>query len=214
MLTKSRTLALGVAIAGAIGLGAPVANAVTLPGSNAVTSATSLLGTLGCTQVVPGSTLGGSGAVVNALSGATTALAGAQAIVKGLFGGATVTSIPAGTTCGMVVGQLQTVCAESKSVGPLSALASLAASHGLSVTQLKALCAGSLPANVVPTTLVPTTLVPTTLVPATLVPATLVPATLVPATLVPNTTVPSLPGISGLTDPLGLFAGLTPGSVG
>jgi hypothetical protein len=183
MLIKGRTLALGVVVAGAIGFGAPMANAATLPGGGAVTSATSFLGSLGCTKVLSGSTIGGGSAVVGGLSGATSTPASAQAIVKGLLGGAEASVIPAGTTCGKVVAQLKTVCAEFKSADPLTAAASLAASKGLSVAQLQSLCAGTLPTNVVP-------------------------ANVVPTNLGSAPSLPSVPGVNTLTDEFDLLGGL------
>jgi hypothetical protein len=107
MFTKSRTLALGVAIAGAIGLGAPMASAATLasqPGnSGAVNTVTGQVQSLGCGNVLPGNAVTGNATGTKAAKG--------EAVAGSLPGDSTASSSTAssGVSCGMVTKEIQTL---------------------------------------------------------------------------------------------------------
>jgi hypothetical protein len=103
MFTKSRTLALGVAIAGAIGLGAPMASAATLASQpvntgGAVNSVTGQVQSLGCGNVLPGNAVTGNAVTGNALTGS-------------LPGSSTASNSAAssGVSCAMVTKEIQSL---------------------------------------------------------------------------------------------------------
>jgi hypothetical protein len=115
MFTKSRTLALGVAIAGAIGLGAPMASAATLASQpvntgGAVNSVTGQVQSLGCGNVLPGNAVTGNAVTGNALTGS---LPGSSA--------ASNSAASSGVSCAMVTKEIQSlVCGAT----PASAIGS------------------------------------------------------------------------------------------
>jgi hypothetical protein len=123
MFTKSRILALGVAIAGAIGLGAPIASAATTatqPGNNgaAVNTVTGQVQSLGCGNVLPGNAVPG-----NVLPGNATGTkpANGEAVAGSLPLNSTASNSTvsnstgsnstgsSGISCGMVTKQIQSL---------------------------------------------------------------------------------------------------------
>jgi hypothetical protein len=103
MFTKSRTLALGVAIAGAIGLGAPIASAATLasqPGNAgaAVNTVTGQVQSLGCGNVLPGNAVTGNAVTGNALTGSLPGNSTASSGVSCAMATKEIQSLVCGTT--------------------------------------------------------------------------------------------------------------------
>jgi hypothetical protein len=118
MFTKSRTLALGVVIAGAIGLGAPMASAATMAtqpvnSGSAVNTVTGQEQSLDCGNVLPGNAVSGNALTGNATG---TKAANGEAIAGGLPVNSTASNSTAssGVSCGMVTKEIQSlVCGAS-----------------------------------------------------------------------------------------------------